>query len=66
MNLDAYFTCVWLGEQARAAARDRTGAGRVEAARAIHTAMQPTKHEFVGIDSRETSLKIRMLTTMHI
>ena len=41
-NLDAYFICVWLGEQPRAAARDRTGAGRVEAAHAIHTAMQPT------------------------
>ena len=28
MNLDAYFTCVWLDPQGRAAARDRTGVGR--------------------------------------
>ncbi len=40
-NLDAYFTCVWLGGHASPAARDRTGAGRMEAAHAIHAAMQP-------------------------
>ena len=38
-NLDAYLTCVWLGEQASASAGDRTGAGQVEAVHAIHTAV---------------------------
>ena len=40
-NLEAYFTCVWVGEQARAAAGDRTGAGRVASAHAMQTGMQP-------------------------
>ncbi len=47
MNLDAYLTCVWLGGHARALAGDRTGAGGMEAALAIHTTMHPNESRHV-------------------
>ncbi len=47
-NLDAYFTCVWLDGPASALVRNRTGTGGMEAAHAIHTAMQPTLNALLG------------------
>ena len=40
-NLHAYITWARLGSQARALAAHRAGAGGIEAAHAIHTAMRP-------------------------
>ncbi len=38
-NLDTHVTCVWLGEQTRATARDRTGAAGSISGTRYHAAM---------------------------